>query len=73
MKQYRRLMPQYEQQHPLEQQLLPDDYFRPKGMEEMWAQIRQMQDEAEDRENREIIGRFMEYDRQNPLFPEGRE
>ena len=66
-KQYRQLLPQYEQRQPLEHQLLPDDLFRPKGMDEMWAQVRQMQDEAEDRENREIIGRSMEYDRQNPL------
>lgn len=39
-------------------------------MDEMWAQVRQIQDEAEERENSEIIGRFMEYDRVNPLFPE---
>lgn len=53
------------QEHPLEQQLLPYEDFRPKGMDEMWAQVREM----EEREESEIIRRFIEYDRVNPLFP----
>ena len=56
-------------EHPLEQQLLPYENFRPKGMDEMWAQVREM----EEREESEIIGRFIEYDRQNTLFPKARE